>query len=386
MEKCDSENIRKEQPLKEESIIVVYDENRFKRKDLNINRTNSDDTFNTTCSFDITDKYSSKSTLATEHFKAKTMKKIFKYINKIKPDNNASLSPNILPIMKQYLNFDDDYKESFRTGIIKPQKTNNQLLVSQIEFYKKKLTKDYFIVSAKYDDICYKYNTISLTVMILSTILTFTEAFKLTLTEYMNQHTFIPVDKIEVFTLSINIFSLLIGTIITVLSGISRFKNYREIMEKMKNYQNMVVKYITLYNKQIDLIKCYDLKDLMDDETFNEFSAKIKEYNKEINENINILEDINNKDMIKLEKYQHKFDIRIEELKVERELEFIKLQNKKEIELSILKNSKDVELFKIYKSKNKKIHDLASLLCKESNSNNDDKIDANFNSNSYDNV
>ena len=118
------------------------------------------------------------------------------------------------------------------------------------------------------------------------------------------------------------------------------------------------MKYIMLYNKQIDLINTYHITEKMDDETFLEFSNKIKEYNKEINDNINILEDIRNDDVIKLQKFKHEFDLKIEKMQKEKDLELIRINNKKDIQAAILNNMKDVEMFKLDSHKNKTLKEL----------------------------
>lgn len=303
---------------------------------------------------------------AHKHHTSNTLKRVFKRLYNLTKDKQiTSTSPNmshtsasnhIIPAM----NFEDYKKITWHKSLhqISEEKPKYQLLIDQIETYKKKLTKDYFIISVKYDKICYKYNAISLTIMILSTVSTFIEAVRLTLTEYMKSNRDSMIVDVDVFTLTINVFMLLLGTVITILSSIVRFKNYREIMEKLKNIQNMILKYVIIYNKQIDLIQSYNLKGDMDADTFNIFQEKIKEYNKEINDNINILEDIRNDDVIKLEQYQHKFDIKLEEMKKLRELELLKLNNRKDIQMAILNNLKDVELFKLENKKNKNLKDL----------------------------
>lgn len=291
----------------------------------------------------------------------KFMKK-FKYFVKTKKyhvNNNIELS-EITPYIKQCIDYDEYKKSQIITPKIikKKEKANHEILIEQIEIYKNKLNKDYFVISVKYDKICYKYNTISLAVMVLSTLSTFVEALRLTLTEYMKNNASKILIDIETFTLSINILMLLVGSVMTILSSIIRFKNYRETMEKLKNIQNMIMKYIILYNKQIDLINSYNLLEKMDNETFKDFSSRIKEYNKEINDNINILEDIRNDDVIKLQKFKHDFDIKLENMQKIKDLEILKINNKKALQVAILNNTKDVELFKLDNEKNKKMKEL----------------------------
>lgn len=274
---------------------------------------------------------------------------------------NDVVSPLIKPSIKAFADF-EEYKNSQVVNKtfsdIENKQSNSDILINQIEEYKKQLNKNYFVISVKYDRICYKYNAISLAIMILSALSTFVEALRLTLTEYMKNNIDTILIDIGTFTLTINVLMLITGTVVTILSSIIRFKNYREIMEKLKNIQNMIVKYIMLYNKQIDLIHTYSIKDNMDDDVYADFSAKIKEYNKEINDNINIMEDIRNNDMIKLQKYKHSFDIQLEKMQTEKELKLIELKNKKDIEMALLNNLKDVELFKLDNHKNKSLKEL----------------------------
>jgi len=227
-------------------------------------------------------------------------------------------------------------------------------LIRKIFKYKEKLDKNLFILSVKYDRICYKYNTISLTIMILSTISTFIEAARLTLTEYLRNNENNLIIDTDVFTLSINILMLVLGTVITILSSIVRFKNYREIMEKLKNYQNIIVKYKILYDKQIDIIKMFKSNNReIDDETFKELTNKLKEYNKEVNENVNLIEDIRNDDKVKLQQFKHSFDIKLEKMKQKRNIELLKNKNNAEIKKNILNNEKELELIKLKVLKNK---------------------------------
>jgi len=73
--------------------------------------------------------------------------------------------------------------------------------------YKEKLNKNLFILSVKYDRICYKYNTISLTIMILSTISTFIEATRLTMTEYLRNNENTLIIDVDIFTLFYKYFN-----------------------------------------------------------------------------------------------------------------------------------------------------------------------------------
>jgi len=290
----------------------------------------------------------------------KFFNRLYKPVNNYDDINNDIL-PIIQPTIKALTDF-EEYKRALNTendkSMKKCIKSNNDKLIEQIEGNIKKLNQDYFVISVKYDTICLKYNNISLAIMILSALSTFVEALRLTITEYMKNNIETILIDIGTFTLTVNVLMLITGTIVTILSSIIRFKNYREIMEKLKNIQNMIMKYIILYSKQLDIINTYSVKGVMDDDIFAEFHAKIKEYNKEINDNINILEDIRNSDVIKLQKYRHFFDIKIDKMQKEKELKLLELQHKKDIEIASLNRSKDIELYKISNNKNKMINNL----------------------------
>jgi len=280
---------------------------------------------------------------------------IIKSINTQRPiikidTNENSYSKKNSPIInpKNIKYFEDD-KISLKDNIVFDKYINKKDdIIKRIEKHKEDLKKKDFIISVKYDNICYKYNTISLTIMILSTVSTFVEAIRLTLTEYMKNMRETLIIDVDTFTLSINIFMLILGTVITILSSIVRFKNYREIMEKLKNYQNSIIKYRSLYNKQIDLIELYTLNNKeLDDERYEELIEKVKDYNKEINENINILEDIKNIDKIKLQKYKYDIDIKLEKMKMDKEIKILKNNNIIEIETIRLNNEKIDKLNKL---------------------------------------
>jgi hypothetical protein len=253
-------------------------------------------------------------------------------------------------IDKKFINDDNNFID---------ENDKQDALINKINMAKGKLEKTLFMLGVKYDKICYKYNTISLTIMILSTISTFIEAVRLTMTEYIkNNKENLNID-IDAFTLSINIFMLVLGTVITILSSIVRFKNYRETMEKLKNYQNTIVKYKILYDKQIDIIKTFKLNNKeLDDETFKELNIKLKDYNKEVNENINLLEDIRNDDIIKLQQFKHIFDIKIEKMKQRKNLKILENKNKTAIKEKILNDKKEVALLKIINDKKKKVNSI----------------------------
>jgi hypothetical protein len=61
-------------------------------------------------------------------------------------------------------------------------------LLKTIKDNKKKISTSLYIISAKYDLIYFRYNRISLLILIISTITTFIEAIRLTLINYQNDN------------------------------------------------------------------------------------------------------------------------------------------------------------------------------------------------------
>ena len=192
---------------------------------------------------------------------------------------------------------DDNYSN---VNIDKKQKLLNFILNS-----KKKINKALYIVSSKYDKIHYKYNIISLSILILSTIITFIEALRLTIINYINLNKLYSNN----ITLYINIITLFLGTLLTILSGIIKFKNYNIKMEKIKNIQNILFNYKCLYNKEKDLLIRYDIYNNINEKEFNILHNKIIEYNNNIKE-INIFEDIRINDLLKIYKNKNNNDLK----------------------------------------------------------------------------
>lgn len=217
-------------------------------------------------------------------------------------------------------------------------------LLKNIKDNKKKITTSLYIISAKYDLIYFRYNRISLLILIISTLTTFIEAIRLTLINYQNdiedqnQYT---VDKNETIvikskntmssiiskdtiSLIINMISLFLGTLLTVLSSIVKFRNYRENMEKLKNIHDILFNYKNMYNKQKDLIDYFVLSNNLTVELFDKLVENVESINKEIKD-INIFENIRIKDIIKFNRIKVNHDIELKKLTNKRELEFLKL-------------------------------------------------------------
>ena len=200
-------------------------------------------------------------------------------------------------------------------------------LLKSIKENKRKITTSLYIISAKYDLIYFRYNRISLLILIISTITTFIEAIRLTLVNYQNDNKESEMSLIiskDTITLIINLFSLVLGTLLTILSSIVKFRNYRENMEKLKNIHDILFNYKDLYNKQRDLIDFFTISNNLTPELFDKLVENVETYNKEIKD-INIFENIRIKDIIKFNRVKVSHDIELKKLTNKRELEFLKL-------------------------------------------------------------
>lgn len=217
-------------------------------------------------------------------------------------------------------------------------------LLKNIKENKKKITTSLYIISAKYDLIYFRYNRISLLILVLSTLITFIEAIRLTLINYQNDIDYQNKNTIEgtnttiiiktgemasiisktTISLIINMISLFLGTLLTILSSIVKFRNYRENMEKLKNIHDILFSYKNLYNKQKDLIDYFKLSNNITIELLDKLVENVETINKEIKD-INIFENIRIKDIIKFNRIKVHHDIELKKLTNIRELEFLKL-------------------------------------------------------------
>ena len=212
-------------------------------------------------------------------------------------------------------------------------------LYKNINENKKKISTSLYIISSKYDLIYFRYNRISLLILIISTITTFIEAIRLTLVNYENDNPQSGISKYiskDTISLLINLLSLTLGTVLTIFSSIVKFRNYRENMEKLKNIHDTLFNYKCLYNKQKDYIDYFSMSNNLTLEIFNKLVENVENINKEIKD-ISIFENIRIKDIIKFNKIKVEHDIQLKELGNKRELEFLKLsidsaRNKKNYE------------------------------------------------------
>jgi uncharacterized integral membrane protein len=200
-------------------------------------------------------------------------------------------------------------------------------LLKSIKENKKKLNTSLYIISSKYDLIYFRYNRISLLILIVSTITTFIEAIRLTLINYQNDTKDNQMQMIiskETISLIISMFSLFLGTLLTILSSIVKFRNYRENMEKLKNIHDVLFNYKIMYNKQLDLIEFFTLSNNLTIDLFEKLVENVETINKEIKD-INIFENIRIKDIIKFNKIKADHDVQLKKLSTKKELDFLKL-------------------------------------------------------------
>jgi hypothetical protein len=200
-------------------------------------------------------------------------------------------------------------------------------LLDMIRENKKKIIDNLYIISSKYDLIYFRYNKISLLILILSTIITFIEAIRLTIVNYDTQYNESQVRKVishETISLIINILSLSLSTLLTILSSIVKFKNYKENMDKLKNIHDTLFNYKCLYNKQKELIKFFKMNNTLTDDLYEKLKETVEGYNRDIKE-ISIFENIRNEDIIKFNNIKVNHDIKLKELASKREIELLKI-------------------------------------------------------------
>lgn len=177
----------------------------------------------------------------------------------------------------------------------------------KLEFVRDKIQ----LISLKYDETRKMFNRLSLSILVLSAILTLSDAIKLLLTNYIKE------DKNNI-VFSFDLISLSLGTLLTILSGIIRFKNYRENMERMKELQSKLIDLKAHYTKEQSVLT------LMKENDENELiiiENKLEEYSEKLNE-VNILTFISNSQMLRYQKYISNYKVLIQEIK-KKELEEI---------------------------------------------------------------
>jgi hypothetical protein len=211
-------------------------------------------------------------------------------------------------------------------------------LLSRIIDSKNEASTRLFMVTEAYDKYNKEYYIISLTILILSSIITFIEAVRLSIIDTKNTNIISNSDTIN-FTL--HILLLVNGTIITILSSIIRFKNYREFLEGLKDAQLQLVKYKNKYMRQYYIIKYNYVNKIIQEQDITKISDKITLYDRTV-KSINYFQFIKNTDIIKYNKTKAKFDVSIFEIKTSTANNFEEITKKRENEYININNENDI--------------------------------------------
>lgn len=164
-------------------------------------------------------------------------------------------------------------------------------------------------VSLKYDIVKIKFNNYSLAILIISALITLSDALKLLIIQFVGKR-LININQNDIdFTL--NIVTLVMGTYMTVIASIIRFQNYREKMEKLKEMQDKLIHIKALYNRELTSLRLNknEEKSLVED-----IQDKLAEYAIIVDE-INILSEITNKEMLLFSKKISNFKLKITDIK-----------------------------------------------------------------------
>ena len=211
-------------------------------------------------------------------------------------------------------------------------------LLTRIIDSKNETSTRLFMVTEAYDKYNREYYIISLTILILSSVITFIEAIRLSIisNDYMN------ISKYsDLINFILHILLLTNGTIITILSSIIRFKNYREFLEGLKDAQLQLVKFKNKYMRQYYIIKYNYINKIIEDNEILKISDKISSYDRVV-KSINYFQFIKNKDIIRYNKLKAKFDISIFEIKTNTTNNFEEILKQKEHEYININNKKDI--------------------------------------------
>ena len=164
-------------------------------------------------------------------------------------------------------------------------------------------------VSLKFDIVKNKFNSYSLTILVVSAMITLSDALKLLILQFIGKNS-LNIDP-NTIDFVLNILSLMMGTYMTVIASIIRFQNYREKMEKLKEMQDKLIHIKALYNRELAVLRLNknEEKTLVED-----VQDKLTEYDSIINE-VNIISEITNEEMIVFSKKISDFKLQITTIK-----------------------------------------------------------------------
>ena len=164
-------------------------------------------------------------------------------------------------------------------------------------------------VSLKFDIVKNKFNSYSLTILVVSAMITLSDAVKLLIIQFVGKNNLNTDPNTIDFVL--NILSLMMGTYMTVIASIIRFQNYREKMEKLKEMQDKLIHVKALYNRELAVLR---LNKNEEKTVVEDVQDKLTEYDSIIDE-VNIISEITNEEMIVFSKKISDFKLQITTIK-----------------------------------------------------------------------
>ena len=200
-------------------------------------------------------------------------------------------------------------------------------MIEVMQNQKSKLGDELQLISLKYDNISKMFNLYSMAILILSAVITLFDALNLLVIQFMKTYNYTNEDLTAV-DFVVNIFTLIMGTALTIISSVIRFKNYREKMEKFKDIQEKLITIKGNYTKDITILQLSD-----DDKTIDMVQQNMKENDNVLN-SVNIVSEISNKEIVRFLNYMSEFKNKITEIKTKEVVNEIEMKKKLKDEMS----------------------------------------------------
>lgn len=154
---------------------------------------------------------------------------------------------------------------------------NKENLLSTINTLSNETTEKLNIISLKYDKINSQFNRLTTIVLIISSLVTMTNALFLTLNDTILSSNSNKSRTSVYMNFVGNTLGLLLSTLMTVLTSIIRFRNYRENMEKLKEYQQYLLDINVSLEKERSLLDMNRYNDIVDH--INTIKEKLEKLN-----------------------------------------------------------------------------------------------------------
>ena len=200
-------------------------------------------------------------------------------------------------------------------------------MIEVMKNQKSKLGDELQLISLKYDNISKMFNLYSMAILILSAFITLFDALNLLVIQFMKTYNYTNEDLTAV-DFVVNIFTLIMGTALTIISSVIRFKNYSEKMEKFKDIQEKLITIKGNYTKDITILQLSD-----DDKTIDMVQQNMKENDNVLN-SVNIVSEISNKEIVRFLNYMSEFKNKITEIKTKEVVNEIEIKKKLKDEMS----------------------------------------------------